>query len=251
MAAGRRLARGRRFHRHTHTMTPCRYFALVPAAGVGARMGSDCPKQYMPLAGKLMLLHVLDTFAMTPAIAHVYVVVSADDGYIKDALAGARHLADRVTVIYKGGETRHQSVLNGLQELHGEVADGDWILVHDAARPGLTPSLIDRLIAEVRNDDVGGLLALPVVDTLKRSDSAGRSEVTVSREGLWAAQTPQMFRYALLRRALEEASTVTDEASAVEALGLKPKLVEGSPRNFKVTLPHDVVLAELHLKGNT
>lgn len=232
-------------------MTSSRYFALIPAAGVGARMGTDCPKQYMPLAGKLMLMHVLDTFAMTPSIAHVYVVVSADDGYIKDALAGARHLTDRVTVIYKGGDTRHQSVLNGLQEIRAAVSDGDWILVHDAARPGLTASLIERLIEEVRGDDVGGLLALPVVDTLKRSDAAGRAETTVTRDHLWAAQTPQMFRYSLLRRALEQAKTVTDEASAVEAMGLKPKLVEGSPRNFKVTLPHDVALAELHLKGNT
>lgn len=214
-------------------------------------MGADCPKQYMPLAGKLMLMHVLDTFAMTPAIAHVYVVVSADDGYIKDALAGAGHLADRVTVIYKGGDTRHQSVLNGLQEIRAEVDDADWVLVHDAARPGLNTSLIERLIEDVREDEVGGLLALPVVDTLKRSDAAGRVETTVTRDHLWAAQTPQMFRYTLLRRALEQAKTVTDEASAVEALGLKPKLVEGSPRNFKVTLPHDVVLAELHLKGNT
>lgn len=214
-------------------------------------MGTDCPKQYMPLAGKLMLLHVLDTFASTPAIAHVYVVVSATDGYIGDALAGAKHLADRVTVLYDGGATRQQSVLNGLQAMRAQVADDDWVLVHDAARPGLTSALVDRLTGEVRDDPVGGLLALPVVDTLKRSNGGGRAEATVPREGLWAAQTPQMFRYALLRRALEQATDVTDEASAVEALGLKPKLVEGSPRNFKVTLPHDVALAELHLKGNT
>jgi 2-C-methyl-D-erythritol 4-phosphate cytidylyltransferase len=224
------------------------HFALIPAAGVGARIGADCPKQYMPLAGKLMLLHVLDTFASAPAIAHVYVVVSAEDGYIGDALAGANHLADRVTVIYKGGATRHQSVLNGLQAMREQVGDQDWVLVHDAARPGLTVDLIDRLIAALQGDPVGGLLALPVVDTLKRSDTDGRVQATVARDWLWAAQTPQMFRYALLRRALEQAVDVTDEASAVEALGLKPALVEGSPRNFKITLPHDVALAELHLK---
>ncbi|HJV76412.1 MAG TPA: 2-C-methyl-D-erythritol 4-phosphate cytidylyltransferase [Noviherbaspirillum sp.] len=229
-------------------MTSSRYFALIPAAGVGARMGAECPKQYMPLAGKLMLMHVLDTFASTPSIEHVYVVVSKADGYISDALADANHLADRVTVIYEGGATRQQSVLNGLQAVRAQVADDDWILVHDAARPGLTPALIDRLISEVRNDAVGGLLALPVVDTLKRSDTEGRSEATVQRDKLWAAQTPQMFRYALLKRALEQAINVTDESSAVEALGLRPKLVEGSPRNFKITLPHDVALAELHLK---
>lgn len=226
-----------------------RHFALVPAAGIGARMGSECPKQYMPLAGKLMLMHVLDTFASSPDIAHTYVVVSGEDGYIDDALSGAKHLADRVTVIYNGGATRHQSVLNGLQAIREQVRDADWVLVHDAARPGLTEALIERLIAALRDDEVGGLLALPVVDTLKRGDAQGRVQATVPRDSLWAAQTPQMFRYALLRRALEQATSVTDEASAVEALGLKPKLVEGSPRNFKVTLPHDIVLAELHLKG--
>lgn len=212
-------------------------------------MGADCPKQYMPLAGKLMLMHVLDTFASCDKISHTYVVVSADDGYIDDALAGAKHLADRVTIIHKGGATRHQSVLNGLAAMREQVVDDDWVLVHDAARPGLTAELIDRLVREVHEDAVGGLLALPVVDTLKRSDGEGRALQTVPRDQLWAAQTPQMFRYALLRRALAQATEVTDEASAVESLGLRPKLVEGSPRNFKVTLPHDVALAELHLKG--
>lgn len=230
-------------------MIPSRHFALIPAAGVGARMGADCPKQYMPLAGKLMLVHVLDTFASSDKISHTYVVVSADDGYIDDALADAKHLTDRVTVIHKGGATRHQSVLNGLAAMRAHVGDDDWVLVHDAARPGLTTELIDRLVHEVRDDAVGGLLALPVVDTLKRSDGEGRALQTVSRDHLWAAQTPQMFPYALLHRALAQATEVTDEASAVESLGLRPKIVEGSPRNFKVTLPHDVALAELHLKG--
>lgn len=234
-------------------MTSPRHFALIPAAGIGARMGAESPKQYMPIAGKPMLQHVLDTFAAAPAIAHTFVVVSTDDGYINDLLAAAPHLANRVTVIYNGGATRHQSVLNGLHAMRAQVGDDDWVLVHDAARPGLTTDLIERLTVALRDDAVGGLLALPVVDTLKRSDALGRVEATVPREQLWAAQTPQMFRYALLRRALEQAdavvSPVTDDASAIEALGLQPKLVEGSPRNFKVTLPHDVVLAELYLKG--
>jgi 2-C-methyl-D-erythritol 4-phosphate cytidylyltransferase len=177
------------------------------------------------------------------------VVVSPEDGYVGDALAHASHLADRVTVLYCGGGTRRESVLNGLLAMRPHVADDDWVLVHDAARPGLTERLIDRLIAEVGEDEVGGLLALPVVDTLKRADAAQRAEATVPRDGLWAAQTPQMFRYALLSRALQACAGATDEASAVEAAGLKPKLVEGSPRNFKVTLPHDVALAELYLKA--
>jgi 2-C-methyl-D-erythritol 4-phosphate cytidylyltransferase len=139
--------------------------------------------------------------------------------------------------------------LNGLEAMRDQIGDDDWVLVHDAARPGLTVALIDRLVDALHNDEIGGLLALPVVDTLKLSDTDSRAEATVPRDRLWAAQTPQMFRYALLRRALEQAVEVTDEASAVEALGLKPKLVEGSHRNFKITLPHDVALAELHLKG--
>lgn len=212
-------------------------------------MSAGSPKQYMRLAGKPMLRHVLDTFAAASAIAHTYVVVSAEDGYIADVLSDAAHLFDRISVIYNGGATRHQSVLNGLRAIEGQVGESDWVLVHDAARPGLTVELIDKLVRELQDDPVGGLLALPVVDTLKRSDSQLRAQATVSREDLWAAQTPQMFHYALLRRALEEADEVTDEASAIEALGMQPRLVEGSPRNFKVTLPHDVALAELYLKG--
>jgi 2-C-methyl-D-erythritol 4-phosphate cytidylyltransferase len=233
-----------------HRMIPPRNFALIPAAGIGARMGAEFPKQYLPLAGKPMLRHVLDTFAACAAIAHTFVVVSAEDGYIADLMAAAPHLQDRVTLLYHGGESRHTSVLNGLNAVRDLLADEDWVLVHDAARPGLTV---------VQDDEVGGLLALPVVDTLKRSSDSGMSEAqgrraqkTVSREALWAAQTPQMFRYGLLHRALAsalaQAQQITDDASAVEMLGLQPKLVEGSPRNFKVTLPHDVELAELFLK---
>jgi 2-C-methyl-D-erythritol 4-phosphate cytidylyltransferase len=226
-----------------------RHVALIPAAGIGARVGSTVPKQYLPLAGRPMLLHVLDVFAASPSISHVFLVVSPDDAWIDEVLGSAPQLADRVTLLRQGGATRHASVLNGLQAIRAQVADTDWVLVHDAARPGLSAALIERLLHALRDDPVGGLLALPVVDTLKRAAAAGRVAATESREGLWAAQTPQMFRYGLLRDALEKASHVTDEASAVEALGLQPRLVEGSPRNFKVTLPHDIALAELYLKG--
>lgn len=244
-----------------HRMIPPRNFALIPAAGIGARMGAEFPKQYLALAGKPMLRHVLDTFAACAAIAHTFVVVSAEDGYIADLMAAAPHLQDRVTLLYHGGESRHTSVLNGLNAIRDLLADEDWVLVHDAARPGLTVSLIEHLIGVVQDDEVGGLLALPVVDTLKRSDESHsgmseaqgrRAQKTVSRAALWAAQTPQMFRYGLLHcalaSALSQAQQITDDASAVEMLGLQPKLVEGSPRNFKVTLPHDVELAELFLK---
>lgn len=230
-------------------MTQSRYFALIPAAGIGTRISAGCPKQYLPLAGKPMLQHVLETFAACPAITRTFAVVSKDDACFDEILSGAAHLHNRISVIRNGGSTRQRSVRNGLQAIREQVEDDDWVLVHDAARPGLTTALIDKLIDELQHDAVGGLLALPVVDTLKRSIADRRVQVTVPRDQLWAAQTPQMFRYALLRRALEEAEEVTDEASAIEALGMQPKLVEGSPRNFKVTLPHDVALAELYLKG--
>lgn len=229
-------------------MPTSRYFALIPAAGVGARMGSTSPKQYVMIAGKPMLLHVLDTFAASPLIEHTYVVVNAEDRYIKDVMATAPHLASRVTVIFNGGATRHVSVLKGLQVLSDYAGADDWVLVHDAARPGLTVELIAHLIDTVGDDPVGGLLALPVVDTLKRGAEDKRVQATVPRSGLWAAQTPQMFRYAMLRRALETVDDVTDESSAIEALGLPPRLVEGSPKNFKITLPQDVQLADMYLR---
>ncbi|AMP00477.1 2-C-methyl-D-erythritol 4-phosphate cytidylyltransferase [Collimonas arenae] len=226
-----------------------RHFGLIPAAGIGARLGAGIPKQYMPLAGKPMLAHVLDTFAATAVIAHTFVVVSADDGYIGDLVAAAPHWQGRITILFHGGADRHASVLNGLNAIRTQVSDDDWMLVHDAARPGLTSGLIEHLIAALRDDAVGGLLALPVVDTLKRSDQDGRVAQTVERTALWAAQTPQMFRYGLLLQALTQATALTDEAGAIEMLGLQPCLVEGSPRNFKVTLPHDVALAEMFLRS--
>lgn len=232
-------------------MTAPRHFALIPAAGVGARMGACAPKQYLQLAGKPMLLHVLETFAQAAEIDHTFVVVSAEDACVDDVLRQAEAIAHRFTLLRKGGATRRESVLNGLNAVRERMQDDDWVLVHDAARPGLTPALVARLVDTLREDPVGGLLALPVVDTLKRADESLRVQATVPREQLWAAQTPQMFRYALLRRALDEASDVTDEAGAIEAFGLQPRLVEGNPRNFKVTLPHDVALAELYLKEKT
>lgn len=222
-----------------------RYFALIPAAGVGARMEAGSPKQYLAIAGKPMLRHALDAFLASPLIAHTYVVVSADDGVI-DAVVPEHG----VTVLRCGGATRMESILNGLHAVHGCIDAHDQVLVHDAARPGLTPALIEKLITEVGDHAAGGLLALPVVDTVKRAGPGSLSAQTVSRDGLWLAQTPQMFSYALLHQALSEApdpQAITDDASAVEALGLAPKLVEGHPRNLKVTLPRDIHTAELYL----
>lgn len=160
-------------------------------------------------------------------------------------------IADKVTVLPVGGATRQASVSNGLAAIAEKVSPNDWVLVHDAARPGLTVTLTERLIAALSADEVGGLLALQVVDTLKRADNGGRVAQTLSRQGMWMAQTPQMFRAGLLREALDHADAlgveVTDESSAIEALGLAPKLVEGAACNFKVTLPRDIALAERYL----
>ncbi|RJX32822.1 MAG: 2-C-methyl-D-erythritol 4-phosphate cytidylyltransferase [Oxalobacter sp.] len=220
-----------------------RYFALIPAAGVGARMGADLPKQYLPIGGKPMISHALASFLAHPDIARVFVVVSENDDWIDKLLAQDR-LA--VTVLRCGGATRRDSVLNGLRAMREQVAPEDWVLVHDAARPGITPELIGKLMTVVGDDPVGGLLAMPVTDTVKR-DENGRM-TTVPRDGLWLAQTPQMFRYASLRRALQLIPEVTDEASAMEAVGLTPKLVEGHVRNSKVTRPADKALVELFFK---
>jgi 2-C-methyl-D-erythritol 4-phosphate cytidylyltransferase len=230
-----------------HSPSP-RYIALIPAAGVGARMAANGPKQYLALGAKPMLRHTVDAFVASPLVAHTYVVVSADDPQI-DAVLPAH---ERVTVLRCGGATRMESVRNGLAHLHGIVGEADWILVHDAARPGLNAGLIERLITRTGDHPVGGLLALPVVDTVKR-DVAGQVD-TIARDGLWLAQTPQMFRYRLLHNALAavtDPAAITDDASAVEALGLAPLLVEGHPCNLKVTRPDDVRIAELYLKQST
>ena len=220
-----------------------RYIALIPAAGVGARMAADGPNQYMALAGKPMLRHTIEAFLSSDRIAHTFVVVSPDDGVIDSVIPDGG-----VTVLRCGGASRLESVRNGLQALAGQLREDDWVLVHDAARPGLNQELIARLIDGVGDDPAGGLLALPVVDTVKRASAEGVN--TVSRQGLWLAQTPQMFRYRLLGDALaaaQDASAITDDASAVEAMGFSPKLVEGHPRNLKVTLPSDIRIAEMWL----
>lgn len=220
-----------------------RYFALIPAAGVGARMAASSPKQYLPINGVPMLQHTLEAFRHSELIAHTYVVVSQGDGYIDSVTPEGG-----VTVLRCGGATRMDSILNGLRAIRAELRDDDMVLVHDAARPGLTPALIAKLISAVGEHEGGGLLALPVVDTVK-STRSGAVETT-PRDGLWLAQTPQMFSYALLLRALALApdpNAITDDASAVEMLGFSPKLVEGHPRNLKVTLPTDIAIAEMYL----
>ena len=224
---------------------PVRFFALIPAAGAGERAGMDVPKQYQPILGKPMLGHTIAAFAQCAMIEAIHIVISAQDNW-PETIGGSR-FSEKAHFHHVGGATRAQSVLNGLNAIGADAAD--WILVHDAARPCITPAMIESLIATLRDDPVGGLLALPVPDTVKRADAEGRVSETVSRDGLWFAQTPQMFRYGLLRGALEKFPGVTDEAGAIERAALRPKLVRGDACNIKVTYPADFALAERFLRG--
>jgi len=224
---------------------PSRCFALVPCAGVGERAGAGGPKQYRELAGRSVVSHTLAALAAVPRIEGTLVVVAASDTVIEQHLHGL----DPVWVSRTGGATRAQTVANGLAALSERGArDEDWVLVHDAARCLVRPQEIERLIVVCEQDEVGGLLALPLSDTLK-SELDGRVSETVERSGKWLAQTPQMFRLGMLREALRKAGDrVTDEASAIEATGAAPRLVPGSMENFKLTWPSDFALAERLLK---
>lgn len=223
---------------------PPRYFALIPCAGNGSRAGTSGPKQYERVAGQPMVWHTLSAFAGVKRIARTLVVVAPGDGFFE------RNPTTSALVVPCGGATRAQSVANGLRELRRAGAtDNDWVLVHDAARCLITPELVDRLIDACADDEVGGLLAHPLADTLKISEN-GRVAATIDRHDKWQAQTPQMFRVGMLRQALEAAGDkVTDEASAMEHMGLKPLLVEAGGQNFKVTYPEDFAMAEAVLRG--
>jgi 2-C-methyl-D-erythritol 4-phosphate cytidylyltransferase len=228
-----------------------RYFALVPAAGSGLRMGAQRPKQYAPLAGRPLIAHALTTLCAHPRIERVLVVLAAGDREF--AACDWSACGDKLVPLYCGGETRAASVFNGLLAAHDAIEGGDWVLVHDAARPGLAAADIDRLIEALGDSEVGGLLALPAADTLKRGNAEAEVLQTESREGLWHAQTPQMFRYRVLVEALRRADirAVTDEAGAVEQTGARPRLVRGSAANFKVTYAEDLALAERLLGGGS
>jgi len=226
-----------------------RIFGLIPAAGSSSRFGNAGPKQYSPLAGKPMLHHAVRSLLAAPEVEAVFVVLAPDDTEFR------RHdwsaFGERIAPLYCGGASRRDSVLNGLVAAASLLDPNDWVLVHDAARPCLGMPELRRLIEEAGRDEVGGILAIPVADTLKRADDARRIVATESREGLWQAQTPQMFRQGMLLRALRDSAHATDEAGAVEALGYKPRLIQGSTRNLKVTFPADLELAERILKENS
>ncbi len=224
-----------------------RYYAIVPAAGTGSRFAAERPKQYLPLLGRPLIYHTLAALCGAPQIERVWVVISPEDRWWGQYDWSS--LGHKLETVACGGATRAASVTNGLEAAAMAAADDDWILVHDAARPCLTQSLVDGLVDELKDDPVGGILAIPVADTLKRADAEQRIAATEPRDGLWQAQTPQMFRYRLLCDALAACIEVTDEASAVEALGHKPKLVKGEATNLKVTYPADLGVAEWILRG--
>ena len=220
-------------------------FALVPAAGQGTRMGDALPKQYLPVAGRPMMFHSLEALAAVGRIDHVIAILSPLDRHW-----GAHDWSafpDKIEALFAGGETRGRSVANALALLEGRSSPDDWILVHDAARPCIAPELVEQFLDEVGDDPVGGLLAMPLADTLKRAEDSMRVGETIPREGLWRAQTPQMFRYDVLRRGLARTPGATDESQAVESLGQMPRIVQGENANLKVTFADDLPLAEMIL----
>jgi len=219
-------------------------WAIVPAAGRGARFGGERPKQYVHVAGRTVLEHTLRALLGHREVAGAVVVLAADDG----DWPGWRELVGKPILACTGGAERADSVLAGLSALPESVQGGDLVLVHDAARPNLHPDDLDALLERGRHDPVGAILAAPVRDTLKRSDAEQRIEATAPREQLWRALTPQLFRRLSLTRALQAAKasgvTVTDEAMALERRGLRPLLVEGREDNLKITTPADLAYVE-------
>jgi len=227
-------------------MSSPRCYALVPCAGVGQRAGTGGPKQYAPLAGRPVVAHTFDALNAVKRIKRTLVVLAPDDTLFEQHVEGFTGWVAR-----SGGSTRAETVNAGLRALrqHGAI-DSDWVLVHDAARCMVRPELIDRLIDACVVDEVGGLLALPLADTLKQADGAQRVAQTLDRSGKWLAQTPQMFRLGTLQVALAAAGDeVTDEASAIEFLGHSPLLVQGAVENFKLTYPADFALARRLLES--
>lgn len=226
-------------------------WAVVPAAGSGTRMGTELPKQYLPLAGRRVIEHTLERLGNHPRISGI--VVALADGDLHWSRVKLACPAPVLTVT--GGRERCHSVLNGLSRLREIAQPDDWVLVHDAARPCLRASDIDRLIAGLADHPVGGLLAVPVFDTLKRADGRGEVLETVERAGLWRALTPQMFRleplFQAIAAAVERGVLATDEAAAMELSGARPRLVEGHADNIKITCPQDLAMAEFYLRRLT
>jgi 2-C-methyl-D-erythritol 4-phosphate cytidylyltransferase len=225
-------------------MSTPRRFALIAAAGASARFGGAEPKLYALLGGVPLLRRSISALNDAIALDAVFVVLAPDDTLYAQRIGAL----PGVVPLPCGGRTRSESVSNGLAAIGQHAEADDWVLIHDAARPCVDVATLHRLLNELEDEPVGGLLALPLADTLKRAESGAglRVAATEDRTGLWCAQTPQMFRYAILHHALQQAAgkAFTDEAQAIEALGVKPRLIQGSPANIKVTYPEDLALAE-------
>ena len=225
-----------------------RIWAVIPAAGIGLRYRSTIPKQYLPLCGMPVVRHSIDRLIEIEEIEELFVVLSPEDKFWQKL--DYAHPKLKTTL---GGNERSQSVCLALRELAGQAHEEDWVLVHDAVRPCVSQSDLRKLIETIRIDDIGGLLAYPLSDTIKEVDDSLSVRKTIAREKLWSAMTPQIFKYGLLRKAYEEAVLaglcVTDEASAIESLGLRPKIVQGEKANIKITHAEDMLLAESIIKA--
>ena len=222
-------------------------FALVLAAGSGTRIGDSVPKQYLPVAGKPMMFHSIEAIAAVARVERVFVVLAPLDRHWVEHDWSA--FPEKIEAVFCGGARRAETVLNTLKFLEARIAKDDWVLVHDAARPCILTELVEQFLDEIGDDPVGGLLAMPLADTLKRGDENQRVSETIPRLNLWRAQTPQMFRYDMLRRGLEKNPKATDESEAVESIGYNaPRLVQGEDSNLKVTFAEDIQLAEMIIK---
>ncbi|MFT5662905.1 MAG: 2-C-methyl-D-erythritol 4-phosphate cytidylyltransferase [Gammaproteobacteria bacterium] len=220
-------------------------WAIIPASGIGQRMLSERPKQYLPLVDKTIIEHTLDRLLSHPEIIGAVVVLSATDKYWESL--NYQTQSKKPLIFAQGGLLRHQSVFNGLEKLNAEISQDCYSLVHDAVRPLVTIKDLNRLIKAARQHSAGALLGAPIADTIKQLNVDGNINQTVSRTALWRAFTPQLFKADLLMDALkfviEKKIEITDDASAIEAIGLSPKLVLGSVENIKITLPEDLMLA--------
>ena len=220
-----------------------RIWAVIPAAGVGKRYSSDIPKQYLPLSGIPVLLHSINKLVKLDEIEEILVALNPEDTFWEKL----NFSHPKVKVIH-GGLQRCNSVNNALEELSGRAKKGDWVLVHDAVRPCISDSDLKKITSLVIDEEVGGLLAFPILDTIKEVGENLDVQKTIPRGNLWSAMTPQIFRYEVLKQALEAAimagESVTDEASAIEAIGLTPRIIQGEKTNIKITHPSDMVLAE-------
>jgi len=231
------------------TVVEQNFWVVIPAAGIGSRMNAEHPKQYLEIQGKTVLEHTLDCFIHHPRISGIVVAIAEHDDYWPKLSIKT----DRPILTVKGGDERCHSVLNALQGLRELAEDHDWVLVHDAARPCLRKHDLDKLLITMATHPVGGLLGVPVHDTIKRVDPVMTVEKTVDRSALWRALTPQMFRYGMLQAALSKALAddylVTDEASAIEHAGHSPLMLEGHAENMKITRPEDLELADFYISS--